>query len=743
MASSALISGIASSAENMHFNLQSLSTIRSKTKRKLDFSGIKLYGREQEIAILHEAYDRVLNGKSSLGKGESLSEIVIVHGLSGTGKSSMVYTLRESASQEGYFASGKFDQTFRDYRPFSGVADMFSELCDLIFLNTQRLDAIKASLKRNLTDDYAAILANIVPNIRNILETVPHVDDTVCTAQRSTFEKLKFAFREFVRSTCDADHPVVLFMDDLQWADSACLELLRTIIEDKEIEGLLFVGAYRGEEIVDTLKHGGPVTKIQLHNLSLSCTNQMIADLTELVPTSTASFADLVHHRTNGNPLYSIQFLKLLEDEKLLVFSPNKEEWEWSIEGIKSETEVSENVVDMVAANIKKLPQNTQNALIVAACLGCQVEAKLLALVMAECFQSQEEERTLFDLAEKEGIISRTQGSDWFKFSHDRIRQAAYSLLPEGRERDQLHWRIGQVLKNACSSYEETYDWMLLMATDQLNAGSDLIDTEEDQIHLAQSNLQAAEAAREKASFFKSVEYLKKGISLVTGPKKWSTEYDLLLRLTSSLAEMQHCVGDTHGCHDTARIALTHARSLSDKLPVYFTLVEALGQGENEHEVERAITIGLDVLVELGFKLPKNPGKFNTICYVLRTKCLLRGMDDDALLSLPVMKDAHELTSLKMMEVLIFFSWYHQKKDIFVSLVFHMMALTVRSGISKYSAQVFAYYGFLLASTGNFDDGFRFGQLATKLSERFQAKECDAQTIGKLLILYQGHLSRL
>src|SRR5580658_6836057 len=398
----------------------------------------KLYGREREVDVLLAAFDRVV--------AQGTAELVLVTGYSGVGKSSVVNDLHKVlVPPRGLFAAGKFDQYKRDV-PYATLAQAFQILVRQILVKSEaEVDPWRRALLEALGPN-GQLMVDLIPELEFVIGKQPTVAELPPQEARGRFQ---LVFRRFLSAFARPEHPLALFLDDLQWLDPATLELLERLITDPDVRHVLWIGAYRDNEVssshplMRTLaairEAGARAEEIVLAPLGLDDVERLVSDTLHCSPDSAGPLALLVHEKTGGNPFFAIQLLTTLVEEGLIRFDRDAAAWTWDLDRIRAKGYFG-NVVGLMLGKLKRLPRHTQTALQQLASLGNVAEITLLSLV----FEQSEEEihAPLWD-AVRAGLILRLEGS--YAFLHDRIQEAAYALIPES-ERAEVHLRIGRLL---------------------------------------------------------------------------------------------------------------------------------------------------------------------------------------------------------------------------------------------------------------------------------------------------------
>jgi predicted ATPase len=464
----------------------------------------KLYGREGEIDALLAAFDRVVT--------HGAPELLVVSGYSGIGKSSIVNELHKAlVPQRGLFASGKFDQYKRDI-PYATLAQAFQALVRQILVKSegdvgQWRRAILEAVGPN-----GQLMINLIPEVEFIIGQQPPVPDLPPQDAQNRFQ---LVFRRFLGTFARPEHPLALFLDDLQWLDAATLELLVHLMSDHDVRHLLLVGAYRDNEVnsshplMRTLgeirKAGARVEGIVLTPLTLEDVTRLVADAMRCERDTADPLAQLLHEKTGGNPFFAIQFLTALAEERLLTFDSATLTWRWEMNRIRAKG-YTDNVVDLMVGKLKRLPNTTQDALKQLACLGNVVEFTTLSLIHGK--SEEKIHRALWEAA-RAGLILHRDGS--YAFLHDRVQEAAYALIPNS-ERAAAHLRIGRLLtsRTAPDDIEEK----IFEIVNQLDRGTTLISSQKERERVAELNLIAGKRAKTSTAYASALNYLLAGDAL-------------------------------------------------------------------------------------------------------------------------------------------------------------------------------------------------------------------------------------
>lgn len=699
-----------------------------------DFSGKftlpqKLYGRDEELSILLSKFEEVANGKQ---------ELVLVAGYSGTGKSALIHEIHKPITQKaGYFVEGKFDQYQRDV-PYFAILQAFEELIDILLGESNtRLSAIRNDIREAVGEE-GKVLTEVLPSLELIIGPQPDVPELGGNESKNRFN---YVFKRFANSLSKKEYPVVIFIDDLQWADSSSLSLLQSLILEQENAYMMFIGAYRDNEVSashpfsimvnDLRKSGAEIFDLKISNLSFEDVNMLTADTLEKNYDEVHDLADLVFKKTQGNAFFLTQFLRSLYEEQLLFFNREKREWEYDLKLIK-EKNITENVVELMAGKVTKLPENTQNILRLAACFGNQFDSETLQLIHEEDL-----EQTLLNLkpALVEGLIL-PKGDYGFKFAHDRIQQAVYSLIKDS-EKEVIHLKIGELLLKNIP--EDKLDAHLFDIVNQLNRGVQLISSPLEKERLAKLNLRAGIKAKESSAFKTAHDYLVNGIQLLA-ENPWTNQYEITIKLYALAGETAYFNGDFVTMDKMIREVIEKAENLLEKVKSYEIRILAF---KAENKLLEAIKAGLELLEQLGEKFPKKPNMAHVMSSLVASKIRLRGKDNDMLANLPPMADENKIAAMRIMAG-IASSSYWATPTLFPLIIFRMVQLSLKYGNTQVSSFAFATYGVIMCGVlGAMKNGYQYGKLGLILLEKYKAKEWKTQVytpIYCLIVNWNEHI---
>ncbi|MBD2199632.1 MULTISPECIES: AAA family ATPase [Calothrix] len=689
----------------------------------------KLYGRESQIESLLTAFER-----TSLGK----TELMLISGYSGIGKSALVHELYKLITEKrGYFISGKFDQLHRDI-PYQALVAAFQELVrQLLTENQLQLqqwqEKILAALGAN-----GQIIIDVIPEVELIIGKQPAVPELPFTEAQNRFN---LVFQNFIQVFCQKEHPLVIFLDDLQWTDSATLQLLQLIMTHANSQYLFLIGAYRDNEVSATHpamltvaemnQQGLVVNHLSLSPLNFHQINEFIAETLKTNCIHTQKLAQLVWEKTQGNPFFIKEFIKSLYTDKLLKFDTNAGSWFWDLEQIINSS-ITDNVVELMTEKIQRLSESAQKVLKLAACIGNSFDLKTLAVINEKT--QRETAKELWESMQA-GLILPI-GYDYkfmqterelhelkitYKFAHDRIQQAAYFLIP-AKEKQAVHWRVGQLLLQ--NTPPQLQQQKIFDIVNQLNLGIAAIDTQEERDKIAQLNLIAGKKAKASAAWKTAGNYFRIGRNCLSGDS-WQNQYDLTLILYVEAAEVASSCGNFEEMDKLADIVLQKANSLLDKVKVYQIKIQAYTS--QNHPIQ-AIDTALAVLKMLGIYFPKKPNKIDILLKLVKTKLSFLGKRIEDLSELPEMTDPYKLAAMQILSDVVAPA-YFAIPELFALIVFTQVNLSLKYGNTATSCYAYATYGLILSGEviGDIESGYQFGQLALKLLNKFNAKELKAR----------------
>ncbi len=687
----------------------------------------KLYGRERELDVLMHTFDRVAGGAT---------ELLLVSGYSGVGKSALVSEVhRPIVRRRGYFISGKFDQFQRNI-PHSAVISAFQELTRQLLTESQTQIAAWRALLEAALGTNGQVITAVIPEIELIIGPQPPVPELPPAETKNRFN---LVFERFIRVFAQAEHPLVVFLDDLQWADSATLTLLQALATDPTLRHLLIIGAYRDNEVgsghplAQTLAEletsEALVGRIRLTPLRREDLIEFVADTFRCSTDEAAPFAELVHEKTDGNPFFVIQFIKILGSEGVLYFDYQEGRWAYDLDGIRS-MGITDNVVDLMVRKIGSLSDSTQNIVKLAACIGNRFDLATLAIVREvppEQAASELSDAVLeglilpnskvsFRLAELGGStrISNPETAT-YRFLHDRVQQAAYALIPDD-SKQVVHLQVGTLMWRHRDA--GTLDEHLFEIVGHLNIGASLIDDGEERIRLAALNLRAGRKAKSSTAYRPALTFLEAGIELLPADP-WSTHYDLAFALYLECAEASYLCGYLERAELELERLLERARSPIDKAEIYRMRIV---QYENTSRFPEARDWGKTGLALFDIVFPEGEDERQEMLEgeMGAIGSLIGNREIAELAELPVMTDEAMRISMKLLMTMWAPAYISGDMTLTAMIAAKMVHLSLTYGNVEESAYGYVTYGATVGlRKGDYASSHGFGRLALEINKRF------------------------
>lgn len=715
----------------------------------------KLYDRNLEVQQLLNIFEKVSRGAS---------ELILISGYSGIGKTALVNEIYKPITrQRGWVIKGKFDQLQRDI-PYSAITQAFQNLVKQLLSEPEiHLKIYKDKILQTLVNN-GQIIVDIIPELEKIIGKQPPVEQLGKTESQNRFNLF---FKRFLMIFCQSDHPLVICIDDLQWTDLSSLNLIEQLILDPDINYFLLIGAYRDNEVKPTHPLMHTLEKINqakktINMLSLSPLksreiNQLIADTLNCSTEVAKPLGELLNKKTNGNPFFLTQMLSSLYNRKLLYLRKNLESnkgyWEWNIQQIES-VSITDNVVDLMVNKIKKLSRKTQQVLKLAACIGNQFNLEILAIInnksdisTAQELQSALDEGLVIPLdnnykfpllCNAEGLSNNKlqdpvyySGDIHYRFLHDRVQQAAYSLISEG-EKKHFHLQIGRILLENYQAYQ--LQDKIFDIVNQLNEGATLITNQLEKNELANLNLKAGKKAKASTAYDLTLRYLKKGLELLTF-KSWETDYKFTLELYVETLEALYLNTKFTQIENLSATLLKRAKNIFDKIKIYeiqiiyyFTIFQP----------QKALDIALNILPELGIKISLQENEIKKIIskHQKSIKLLLKNKSIEDLIDNPIMTDFKKLAAIRIILQILSASNVINF-PLFIELVLILAHFCIKYGNPLQADVIYSYYGMLLCGvTEEIEYGYYFGNLAIKFLEKYN----NLQSKPQVFFLYYAYI---
>jgi predicted ATPase/signal transduction histidine kinase len=660
----------------------------------------KLVGREQEIGALHDAFKRVL--------ASGTSELILLSGYAGVGKSALAQQLRgPTIEAHGCFLSGKFDQYKRNI-PYAPLVEAFqNQVLDILSESDERIAAWRERLQAAVGVN-GRLVVDVIPQLELIIGEQPLVVELPLTEAQLRFS---LVLQRFVHAFATRDHPVVLFLDDLQWADSASLKLIEQLATNPEMRFLLLIGTYRDNEvrpahplaqaISEARNRGAIVREIVLAPLSPEQLCLLIADMFRSSAAPMASLAALLHKKTGGNPFFAIQFLTLLCQERLIELDRQSSAWRWDVAKI-ADKGFTDNVVELMVTKVKRLPVATQRVLELAACLGNRVEASLVAML---CDRTVAQVDRDLAAAAREDLVSRC--AEAYRFAHDRVQQAAYLLIPDD-ERPAIHLRIARILR--AQTPPEAIEVNVFDIVNQLNRATLLVTDEKEKLDIVGLNLIAARKAKAANAYAAAIGHLEMSANLL-GPAAWEQHYALAHAVELQRAENEHLSGHLEDANRRLALLLERSRTTLDRATVLrLKDLVHLARGE----ILESIETERQRLALFGVVIPPHPSWADAVAERERVQRLLGDRSIEALIDLPRMIDPEKEAALQTEA-----SGYFVDSNQYFLCVARLVALSLEHGNADASAVWYGYYAICLAGFFyDYGNSYRFAKLAYDLIEK-------------------------
>lgn len=658
----------------------------------------KIYGRDKEINTLLDGFERVSRGAV---------ELILVAGYTGIGKTSLINEIVEPVQKRGYFVAGKFDQFQRNI-PYASLIQAIRKLVRQILGENEEQIALWKDKILKAFGPNGQIIIDLIPEIELITGPQPFVHKLPPLESQNRFQLVLIKFLQVFAAQA---HPLVIFIDDLQWSDTASMQQINYIINNNEIKYLLLIAAYRDNELTDThpllalvremKKSRVPVHEIKLEPLNQSCIEQLLVETLNCTEQAAYPLAEALFQKSAGNPFYTKQLLHDIFENGSLYFNWRERSWKWDISGLQ-QLKARDNVIELVINRVQKLPARTREVLKFAACVGRVFELKMLSLIMRQSI-----EQITGDIlpAVHMGVIqpvaaspkhSNTGGKEMkslvytpesCEFLHDRVYQAVSSLWP-GEEKNRIQHRIGRIM---LQQTEQVFpEKNIFKIVDYLNVGPELITEQRERVKLAEYNLMAARKAKISTAFEAALHYLEAGEKFLPSDA-WNGQYRLTFELHLELCQCLYQCGKAAEGDCLFEKLLARAKSKPDRSDVL--AMKAL-IAANALKYADIFKFGLMGLKELGFKLPQHPDKFSVLKEVLWLKGRLPAQKIKNLLALPVMNDLRVIKIMDQLNNLVPAASL-SNPQLFILMLLKMSGLSLKYGNTDHSALAYAGYGII------------------------------------------------
>jgi PAS domain S-box-containing protein len=685
----------------------------------------KLYGREREVETLLASFDRIVKSGPP--------ELVLVSGYSGIGKSSVVNELHKAlVPPRGLFASGKFDQYKRDI-PYSTLIQAFQGLIrPLLAKNDAELNSWRDALLEALGPN-GRLMVDLVPELKLIIGEQQPVPELEPQQAQSRFQ---LVLRRFINVFAQPEHPLALFLDDLQWLDAATLDLLEDLLTRTDLQSLMLVGAYRDNEVtashplmrkLDAAKAaGGKVVDIRIAPLAQEHLRQLIGDALRCEPEWAAPLAQLVHEKTAGNPFFVIQFLSALTEEGLLTFHPETARWSWDLDRAHAKG-YTDNIADLMSSKLTRLPADTQTALQMLACLGNTAEVATISLVLDAPDQV---EAHLLEAVRQE-FVQRLETS--YRFTHDRVQEVAYALIPE-QERAAVHLRIGRRLLERTQPQE--FDEKLFEIVNHLNSGIELITDPTERARLADLNAAAGRRARASIAYVTARNFFAAGAALLP-EETWNSRYDFKFGLFLDWAESEYLRGNFEEAETLFEVLLVHATSDLDQAAVYELRLKMY---QIASKYDDALSMAVRALQLFGLEIPSEDETLRneTQEEAAAVKVNLGGRDIADLANAQEATDPRIKAMIALLANAIPVAYLGNTPQYFPLITLKLVNCSLKFGHTKETCVGYTSYAIMLVSL--YDDPYSadaFARMAIELNHKLG----DITRRGTILHHYGDHIN--
>ncbi|MBD2158896.1 AAA family ATPase [Leptolyngbya sp. FACHB-16] len=701
----------------------------------------KLYGREAEIAALLAAFERVVakgNVSENSQPDEGISkpqlnvEMMLVSGYAGVGKSALVQELyKPITAKRGYFIAGKFDQLQRNI-PYSAIVSALQKLVQqLLGEPGEQVQQWRSRLLTALGNN-GQLIIDVIPEIELIIGKQLPVSEIGAMEAQNRFNR---TFQHFIRVFCSAEHPLVIFLDDLQWIDSATLKLIELMLLDEQTPSLFLIGAYRNNEVYPThilaltleklRQQGAVLQEIVLEPLTLEPLKQLIAKTLHHNTDTVCTLTQLVLRKTEGNPFFVNEFLKTLYVEDCLAFDVDRRNWQWNIEQIQAKN-MTDNVVVLMTNALGKLSESVKRTLRLAACVGNEFRLDTLSMV---CEAPAHELFSDLVVAARAGLILPISALDEslmvqnYKFLHDRVQQAAYALIDEP-QKQVVHLQIGRSLLK--KTLPEPILERLFEIVDHLNYGIELINDQSERDEIARLNLMAGQKAKAAIAHSMAQEYLAIGCAWLAA-SSWKTNYDLALALALETTEVAYLCGDFEQVERWFAIVLQEAKTVLDTVKVYEVRIETAFA---QNRLLESINTALQALQQLGIRFPEKPSPLDIQHALSSVTSYFSKTSIEDFIHLPEMTEPGQLAAIRILSR-ITISVYFAIPDLVPLLVSKQISLSIQYGNTFISPYIYAKFGGLVlcGMADDIESGYQFGQLAYRLLSQPHTYTLKARTL--------------
>jgi len=693
----------------------------------------KLYGRESELKELMSAFKRACRETSS---------IMFVSGYSGIGKTALVEEIQRSVSEKrGYFLKGKFDQYLRT-TPYTAITQAFAEFVSQILAEPEKNFNEWRDKIQSAVGDLGKVLTEVMQALEELIGDQPNVPQL---GGQEAENRFNYVFINFLLTVATKEHPLVLFIDDLQWIDAASLRLLKVIQSDFNQPRLLVVGAYRDNEvdvshplmeiIGDREKKGMPLLILKLDNLQQQNLETLLSD-TLRSQKGIKELGRTIYEKTQGNPFFTRRLLSFLHEEGHIRYDFGTNSWKWDIGDINTAA-IADNVADLLAKNIAKLPEETKDILRLAACIGNRFDIPTLAMISG--LAEQEVVKLLAVSLSGQYVL---ESGDVYEFMHDHIQQAGYALVAE-EDRPRVHLEIGRTLFSRAVGDE--LEEALFDIVHHFNAGASLLESESEKVTVAELDLKAARKAKSATAYAEGFAYVVQGLALLD-TDSWQHHYDLTLAMHNEAAELSYLTGQYDRLDEIEGRIHQNAQSILDRTRVYYirTMIDT-----DQGKLLESIETGIGALAKLGITVPREPSPEDVQrAEAAFTEALAtRSMED--LAHLPDVTDRSALAAMEIMAAVLLNAYIASPKHLSL-LTYRGASLSLQHGNGPWSPFFYGVVVLLWAgavdvsptdeSAQALEEAQKLAQVLLRLLENPKYARCKAKTLDAMLASLHWHI---
>lgn len=707
----------------------------------------QLYGREEELNQLNVLFEKVL---------DSTTQLCLVSGYSGVGKSLLINEFGKTAvRRHGYLIQGKFDQ-FHQGTPYSAVAKAFSGLMqELLGEPKACLDVWRNALQEALGQN-GQVIIDLVPELKIIIGEQAAVPELPPTEAQNRFQMV---FLSLVKVFASLQHPLVIFIDDLQWSDVPTLNLIQRLVTARDLKHLFIIGAYRSNAVdirhplsltLNQIQKSHEYSELLLQPLDSTSVNRLIADTLHVDVRRCEPLGAIIYEKAHGNPFFVNELLKGLHEDGSITFDPEAGRWGWSLAAVQ-EAKVGDNVVDFLVTNLRRLDEATQQVLQLAACIGNSFDLQTLSVIYGQSMQQTSaalhealRRNMVLPLSESYKFVGMMEVNDEsknslesnidrdgqpnprYKFQHDRVQQAAYALI-DADSKQAVHLSVGRLILRHSS--DQVREARLIEIVEHLNAGRALMDDLAEQRELACMNLEAGLKAQQSSAYQSALGFLQIGQTLL-GDDAWKNEYELMLALSQEVQQCTYLTADYAASDAWAETILAQARSTRVKAEILSARTRQYSTTGKMRESMQTAFSGLSLL---GVDLIEQPDADDIAAEIVAVETNLNGRSVADLIDAPAVTDPESQVAIRLLMEIFPAAFLSGSGNLFPYLVLKSVNISLRHGNSPESAFAYAAYGMLLCGVlDNPTLGYKYGKLGVDMNERFN----DIRLKSRVIYLY-------